>query len=187
MRVDRVYEAPRVTKPYSREQWAAIEALGRKIDADLTAMDVRLTMGGEPTFVAVDDPDGDEWNTTALGPTKRLRAADLFERLRSHYAPHGLVHFGQGKWYPGEQLPRWSLNCYWRKDGQPIWGNPALYANEKKQYGADAVIAASFLQHVAERLGLSSEHIFPAYEDIFYYMWRERRLPENVSPEDSRL
>jgi uncharacterized protein (DUF2126 family) len=187
MRVDRVYEAPRVTKPYTREQWLAIEALGRRIDADLDAMDVRLTMGGEPTFVAVDDPDGAEWNTAALGPTKRLRAAELFERMRARYAPFGLVHFGQGKWYPGEQLPRWSLNCYWRKDGQPVWGNPALYANEKKHYGADAKVAAAFLQQVATRLGMSNEHIFPAYEDLMYYMWRERRLPDNVNPLDSRV
>ena len=187
MRVDRVYEAPRVTKPYTREQWLAIEALGRRIDADLDAMDVRLTMGGEPTFVAVDDPDGAEWNTAALGPTKRLRAAELFERMRARYAPFGLVHFGQGKWYPGEQLPRWSLNCYWRKDGQPVWGNPSLYANEKKHYGADAKVAAAFLQQVAIRLGMSNEHIFPAYEDLMYYMWRERRLPENVNPLDSRV
>ena len=187
MRVDRVYEAPRVTKPYTREQWTAIEALGRRIDADLNAMDVRLTMGGEPTFVAVDDPDGAEWNTAALGPTKRLRAAELFERMRARYAPLGLVHFGQGKWYPGEQLPRWSLNCYWRKDGQPVWANPALYANEKKQYGADEKTAAAFLKQVATRLGLTSDTIFPAYEDLLYYLWRERRLPENVSPTDSRL
>ena len=130
MSVVRVWEAPRVTKPYSEAQWAAIERLGGAIDADLKACDVRLTMGGEPTFVSLDDPDGAEWNTDALGPNKRRLAAQLYHRLRDHYAPHGLVHFGQGKWYPGEQLPRWSLNCFWRRDGEPVWRDPALIADE---------------------------------------------------------
>lgn len=187
MRVDRVYESPRVTKPYTREQWAEIEKLGHEVDADLVAMDMRLTMGGEPTFVAVDDPAGAEWNTAALGPTKRVRAAELFHRMREKYAPMGLVHFGQGKWYPGEQLPRWSMNCFWRKDGEPIWTDPALIADEKEYYAADAQVAAEFLSGVARRLGMSTDFIFPAYEDLFYYMWRERQLPENVHPLDSRV
>lgn len=187
MSVQRIYEAPRVTKPYTRAQWEAIVKLGQEVDADLAAMDVRLTMGGEPTFISVDDPDGAEWNTAALGPTKRLRAAELYHRLRDKYAPLGLTHFGQGKWYPGEQLPRWSLNCFWRKDGEPIWLDPELIADEKKNYAVNAVLAAEFLHGVAQRLGLSSDFIFPAYEDLFYYMWRERRLPENVDPLDSRV
>ncbi len=180
MQVTRVWEAPRVTKPYSDEQWGEIEELGHAIDRQLQAMDVRLTQGGEPTFVASDDPDGAEWNTAALGPTKRFYAAELFHRLREEYAPQGLMHFGQGKWYPGEQLPRWSLNCFWRKDGEPLWNAPALYADERKDYGTSAEQAGRFLQRVAERLGVTSEHVFPAYEDVYYYLWRERRLPGNV-------
>lgn len=187
MSVSRLQQAPRVTRPCTPEQWQAIEALGNAIDTDLQGMDVRLTMGGEPTFVAVDDPDGEEWNTAALGPTKRLRAAELFHRLRRHYAPQGLVHFGQGKWYPGEQLPRWALNCYWRKDGQPIWLDASLQADEHSQYGADAGLAAEFLHEVSRRLGLSGDSIFPAYEDTLYHLWRERRLPANVDPTDARL
>lgn len=187
MQVTRIWEAPRVTKPYTEDQWDEIEALGHAIDGDLKAQDVRLTMGGEPTFVAVDDPDGAEWNTAALGPTKRVRAADLFHRLREKYAPQGLMHFGQGKWYPGEQLPRWSLNCFWRKDGQPLWENPALYADERCDYGVTETDAARLLQAVAHHLGVTDEHIFPAFEDIFYYLWRERRLPDNVDVGDPRL
>ncbi|MDA8484303.1 transglutaminase family protein [Pseudomonas resinovorans] len=187
MRVERVWEAPRVTRPYSEEQWQAIRELGARIDADLVAGDVRLTMGGEPTFIAIDYPDDPEWNTAALGPNKRRLAADLFHRLRRHYAPHGLVHFGQGKWYPGEQLPRWSLNCYWRKDGEPIWQDPALYADEGRSYGADVRLAARFLNRVANRLGVPGDNQFPAFEDWFYYLWRERKLPVNVTPEDARL
>ncbi|WP_375740404.1 DUF2126 domain-containing protein [Pseudomonas boanensis] len=187
MRVERVWEAPRVTKPYSEEQWQAIRALGERIDADLARGDVRLTMGGEPTFITIDYPDDPEWNTAALGPHKRRLAAELFHRLRGHYAPEGLVHFGQGKWYPGEQLPRWSLNCYWRRDGEPIWQDPELHADESRSYGADNDLAARFLRSVAGRLGLSGESLFPAFEDWFYYLWRERKLPANVTPEDARL
>jgi uncharacterized protein (DUF2126 family)/transglutaminase-like putative cysteine protease len=187
MKVTRLAESPRVTKPYTSTQWDAIEALGHKVDADLDRLDVRLTMGGEPTFIAADDPDGAEWNTTAMGPTKRLRAADLFHRLRDKHAAHGLVHFGQGKWYPGEQLPRWSLNCFWRRDGEPIWNDPALIADEKIHGKANAETCAAFLAEVAGRLHLDAGYVFPAYEDLFYYLWRERRLPENVDPSDPRL
>jgi uncharacterized protein (DUF2126 family) len=187
MQVTRIWEAPRVTKPYTDAQWLEIEGLGHQIDDTLLAMDVRLTQGGEPTFVAVDDPDGAEWNTEALGPTKRLLAADVFHRLRDKYAPHGLMHFGQGKWYPGEQLPRWSLNCFWRKDGEPMWQDPSLYANEKLDYGANSDHAERFMRRIAEKLDLDPQYVFPAFEDVFYYMWRERRLPGNVDPFDSRV
>src|SRR5882724_6927728 len=187
MSVQRVWEAPRVTKPYSDAEWSAIETMGRAVDADLEAQDERLTMGGEPTFVSIDDPDGAEWNTAALGPNKRRLAADLYHRLKTRYAPTGLAHFGQGKWYPGEQLPRWSLNCYWRKDGEPLWANPQLIADERTPYPVTEDTARRFLVRVAEELGLNPKYVFPAYEDAFYYLWRERRLPENVDPLDSRL
>jgi uncharacterized protein (DUF2126 family)/transglutaminase-like putative cysteine protease len=187
MSVRRIWEAPRVTKPYSDAQWAAIEQLGRTVDAELKARDVRLTMGGEPTFVSIHDPDGAEWNTAALGPKKRALAADLFHRLKAKYAPRGLAHFGQGKWYPGEQLPRWSLNCYWRKDGEPLWVDPRLIADEGTDYGATDEIAQRFLARVASELGFDLQNVFPAYEDAFHYLWRERRLPANVDPFDSKL
>jgi uncharacterized protein (DUF2126 family)/transglutaminase-like putative cysteine protease len=187
MSVQRVWEAARVTKPYSDAQWSSIEAMGRAVDADLEAQDVRLTMGGEPTFVSIDDPDGAEWNTAALGPQKRRLAADLYHRLKNQYAPTGLAHFGQGKWYPGEQLPRWSLNCYWRKDGEPLWANSGLVADERTQYAVSADTARRFLVRVAEGLALDPKFVFPAYEDAFYYLWRERRLPANVDPLDARL
>lgn len=187
MSVERIWEAPRVTRPYSDAQWSEILALGQQIDQDLQRDDVRLTMGGEPTFVSIDDRDGAEWNTAALGPSKRRLSAELFHRLRAHYAPNALVHFGQGKWYPGEQLPRWSLNCFWRRDGQPVWRNPALIADEGRDYGANSELAGVFLASVAERLGLAASRVFPAYEDNQYYLWREGQLPVNLRATDSRL
>jgi uncharacterized protein (DUF2126 family)/transglutaminase-like putative cysteine protease len=187
MSVRRIWEAPRVTKPYSDAQWSSIDALGRRVDAELEALDVRLTMGGEPTFVSIDDPDGAEWNTAAQGPNKRALAADLYHRLKNKYAPAGLAHFGQGKWYPGEQLPRWSLNCFWRKDGEPLWSKPHLVADEKVKYPVTEDTARRFLRLVAEELALDPKFVFPAYEDAFYYSWRERRLPANVDALDSRV
>ncbi|MBV8030065.1 MAG: transglutaminase family protein [Betaproteobacteria bacterium] len=187
MRIERVREAPRVTKPYTEEQWSEISRLGARVDADLEAGDVRLTMGGEPTFVSIDDRDGAEWNTEAMGPRKRTLGASLLKRLKARYAPHGLLHYGQGKWYPGEQLPRWSLNCFWRKDGQPVWSNASLFADESVNYGATPPQAAMFLKTLAEKLGVDPRNAFPAYEDTWYYLWRERKLPSNVDPLDARL
>jgi uncharacterized protein (DUF2126 family)/transglutaminase-like putative cysteine protease len=187
MKVERVWEAPRVTKPYTEQQWEQIEQLGRHIDTNLSALDVRLTMGGEPTFVSVDDPDGAEWNTAALGPKKRKLATDLYKRLKEKYAAAGLEHFGQGKWYPGEPLPRWSLNCFWRRDGEPIWQRPELIGNESAGSGATPDVAQRFLTSVAAQLGLSPTFVFAGYEDAFYHIWRERRLPTNVDPFESRL
>ncbi|MDR3213795.1 MAG: transglutaminase family protein [Azoarcus sp.] len=187
MKVARIRETPRATKPYSEEQWAAIERLGYAVDAGLASGDVRLTQGGEPTFVPVDNPDGVEWNTAAMGPDKKRLAADLYHRLRDKYGAGGLVHFGQGKWYPGEPLPRWSLNCFWRRDGEPVWRRADLVADEARPAGADEAVAGRFLRAVAEELGLEPQFVFPGYEDAYYYLWREQRLPANVDPFDARL
>jgi uncharacterized protein (DUF2126 family) len=187
MTLRRIFEAPRVTKPYTEDRWDQIQALGQKVESDLVAQDVRLTMGGEPTFVSVDDPDGPEWTSSALGPEKRKLAVDLLLKLRDRFARNALLHFGQGKWYPGEPLPRWALGCYWRKDGVPIWEDPKLIADETANYGYQAADALHFMETLTHRLQVSSSFIMTAYEDVFYYLWKEGRLPVNVDPLDSKL
>ncbi len=187
MSVARIRESPRVTKPYTREQWAEIEALGKKIDEGLTAGDVRLTMGGEPTFVSIDDPDGAEWNSVAVGPRKRVLSSTLIKRLRAQFGPGGLLHYGQGKWYPGEQLPRWSLGCYWRKDGVPIWSDDSLIAEESKNYGHGAKEARVYLDELMKQIDVDPRWALTAREDAYYYLWKERRLPVNVDPLKSNL
>ncbi len=187
MQVTRIYESPRVTKPYTDDQWDAIQALGEQVDQDLMAGDVRLTMGGEPTYVATRDRDAAEWNTDALGPTKRNYATELLHRLRQQYGAGGFVHLGQGKWYPGEQLPRWALSLFWRADGETIWNNPALFADERDQANYTADDAQRFIQALSRKLGLSTQYITPGFEDTWYYLWRERKLPVNVDPFDAKL
>ena len=187
MGVTRIYESPRVTKPYTEEQWADVMTLGDAVDAELVAGDVRLTMGGEPTFVAVSDRDAAEWNTDALGPTKRGFATELVHKLRDEYGQGGFLHFGQGKWYPGEQLPRWALNIYWRADKEPVWANPALFVDERKPTHYTSEDAKRFTQTLARKLGITDQFMQPAYEDVWYYLWRERRLPVNVDPFNSKL
>ncbi len=187
MAITRIYEAPRVTKPYTEEQWAAVMALGDAVDQELADNDVRMTMGGEPTFVAVNDRDAPEWNTDALGPTKRGYATELVHKLRQEYGQGGFLHFGQGKWYPGEQLPRWALNIYWRKDREPVWANPALFADERVPSHYTSADAQRFTTLLAAKLGVTPKFIQTAYEDTWYYLWRERRLPVNVDPFNAKL
>jgi uncharacterized protein (DUF2126 family)/transglutaminase-like putative cysteine protease len=187
MQITRIWESPRVTKPYTEDQWQDVLSLGSQVDGELVAGDVRLTMGGEPTFVSIDDRDGAEWNTEALGPTKRLYAQDLVHRLQAEYGQGGFLHYGQGKWYPGEQLPRWALSIHWREDGQPCWNDPTLFADERDPHQYTAEDADRFIQLLTTKLGLTTDYIQTGYEDTWYYLWRERRLPVNVDPFDSRL
>ncbi|HEX7789399.1 MAG TPA: transglutaminase family protein, partial [Afipia sp.] len=187
MKVTRVNEAPRITKPFSDDSWQRLDALGMKVDGDLAADDVRLTMGGEPTFVSIDDLESAEWNTAAVGPTKRGIADDLIRRLRTRFAPGGLLHYGQGKWYPGESLPRWAFGLYWRKDGVPIWRNPDLIAPMEGPRSAKIEQAEKFAAGVAEKLGVDASNVLPAYEDQAHWLLKENSLPGNVDPSDSKL
>ncbi|MDR5760240.1 transglutaminase family protein [Caballeronia sp. LZ035] len=187
MSIARVLETPRVTKPYTEEDWQAVLRMGEQVDAKLHEGDVRLTMGGEPTYVSVRDRDAPEWNTDALGPTKRAYAVSLMDKLRAQYGARGFLHIGQGKWYPGEQLPRWALSLFWRADGEPCWHDPALFADERHPASFTSDDAGRFIRHLACKLSLDAKYVQPAYEDTWYYLWRERRLPVNVDPFDSRL
>ncbi|MFT4074129.1 MAG: transglutaminase family protein [Asticcacaulis sp.] len=177
MSVTRIYESRRVTRPYSEAEWADIDALGGKVDKKLEAQDVRLTMGGEPTFVSLDDRLGDEWHFSALSDAKKKLGYDLFQRLSGRFANGALAQHAQGKWYPGEILPRWAMNMYWRHDGQPIWLDPALLADPEAKSGLKPPVAGAFLDKLADVLGVGGEHVLSAYEDIPYLLWKEQRIP----------
>ncbi len=185
--VERIIEDPRVTKPYAGSQWKLINALGGKVDKQLRTSNVKLTMGGEPTFVSIDDMEGAQWNNDALGKEKRVLAGQLLQRLKSHFAPKGMLHYGQGKWYPGEPLPRWALTLFWRKDNRPVWSDESLLADETQNYDYTPEDASNLMSALVGELGLPPKRIVTAFENPGYYLWRESTLPKNVSPEDSKL
>jgi len=185
--VIRIHEDPRVTKPYSDQQWAEIMALGNRVDQKLEAGDVRLTMGGEPTFVSVDDMESEQWNTAADGKEKQKLSNSLIKKLSNHFGAEGLFHYGQGKWYPGEPTPRWQMALYWRKDGKPVWKNKDLLADFSKEYKYSVEDARRFMVYLSKMLGVSENNIMAGYEDAFYYLWTERNLPVNIDPANINL
>ena len=182
MHVTRIHEDPRVTQPYTEAQWQAVLDLGHQVDAELEKHDVRLTMGGEPTFVSIDDMEGPEWNFTALSDKKRELAGDLLGRLQGHFAPGAMLHFGQGKWYPGEPLPRWALGCYWRTDGKPLWQDAKLLVTADGSGTRKPADALHFIRRLTRELGLDPGWVIAAYEDVTRIIDDEQRWPENFDP-----
>ena len=180
MSVSRVHEDPRVTKPYTDQQWEAIDQLGYQVDEKLRESDVRLTMGGEPTFISIDNPDDPQWQTEAIGEEKNRLANDLMARMKKRFAEKPLLHYGQGKWYPGEPIPRWAKTCFARKDGLPIWERQELFAEEGTEHGHTVDDARRFISEVANRMGVGESNVTDAFEDAIYHVWEEQRLPAKV-------
>lgn len=177
MTVTRIYEDRRVTRPFSEKEWKEIDQLGELVDLDLKKLGLKLTMGGEPTFVSIDDRENEEWKTAAFGPNKKGLGNQLLLRLENRFATGGLLHYAQGKWYPGEILPRWSLGCYWRKDGEPIWKDKTLFADIEKSQNHTLETARQFINELSKALGIPNRFILSAHEDSPYYLWQEQKLP----------
>jgi uncharacterized protein (DUF2126 family) len=185
MSVRRLHDAPRPSKPFTEADWLQVEQVAHRVDADLEAQDVRMTMGGEPTFVGIDEPESPQWYIDALGPMKRTRGLALIRGLRAKVAPGGLLHYGQGKWYPGEPLPRWALSCCWRGDGVPVWENIDLIAREDQDSAFGSADVFKFIEALTRRLQVSFENLLPAYNSeaestgpAGYILPIRRRQPE---------
>ena len=116
MSLTRLETGPRPLKPWAgsdgRAGRAQLDRVGQAVDARLEALGSGLTMGAEPTFVSETDRTGAEWSSDAIGPTKKAKAWELLRSLKTRWAPGAVVHTAQGKWYPGESLPRWALSCF---------------------------------------------------------------------------
>jgi len=183
MQVTRLHESPRVTAPLSNDDYACVLALGDEVDRALLKGDVRLTMGGEPTFVSIDDMEGAEWNFSADSAAKYALSADLLLRLRARFAAQGgLLHYGQGKWYPGEPLPRWCLSLLWRVDGLSLWRQPALLASPMHPGTSNRAHAKALISAIAQGVGIALELVHSAYEDPLRVLCEEANAPLDIDP-----
>lgn len=187
MKIQRIFESPRVTKPYSDIEWNEIIQLGETIDRKIQNSDMKLTIGGEPTFVSSKNIEGEEWNYTALSEEKYILSEELLMRLKKEFSTGSVLQYCQGKWYPGELLPRWSLNCYWRKDGEPIWKNESFLGRDESPKGYGLTEAKTFLQELSNQLQVGPDHIVPGFEDIVYYTWKEGTYPNSLDEKINRL
>jgi uncharacterized protein (DUF2126 family) len=185
--VRRVHEDPRVTKPYTAAQVEHLQRLGASVDERLQAAGLELTMGGEPTFVSVDDPTSPQWTVAADGPDKRVLANRLATALADRFATGGLVQRSQGTWYPGESLPRWRIGLIWRTDGEPLWRDPALLADphdssQAADAGGAAARARALAEEVARGFGLPAQQAQPCYEDPLAALVTEVSRPAGPRP-----
>jgi uncharacterized protein (DUF2126 family)/transglutaminase-like putative cysteine protease len=164
--IRRLNDEPSLAKPFSEEVWGRVREVAHEIDLRLGEQDVRLTMGGEPTYVGLDEPESPEWNLAALGARKRTLGLTLIRRLQKRMAPGGMLHFGQGKWYPSEPLPRWAFQCISRLDSVPVWENPDLFAREEQQTSFGIADSLRFIQALSRRLQVTEDNILPAFEPL---------------------
>ncbi len=187
MSVERLKDPPRATKPYTESIWGEILDAGYKIDEVLKGNGLKLTMGGEPTFISCDRPDAPEWNGEAVGEEKQRLSETLLRRLQEQFSTDGLLHYGQGKWYPGESLPRWAFTCYWRRDGKPLWTHQERFAKLSEPGDYSTKEAQAFGKLLAKKLSIEDDYLMAAYEDVGYYLWKEQKLPIDVDVIDNRL
>ena len=183
MTVDRIHEAKRITKPYTQNQWENINHLGELVDKHLDEQDVRLTMGGEPTFVPADNRESEEWAGKALGAAKYEAANRFIRKLQKKFAPGAVIQFSQGKWYPGEPLPRWAQSCYWRRDGEHIFDSTDWIAASAETRSFNLADGKTLIEKICDKLGLDNKHVLPAYEDRVYHLWQNRALPDVIGDE----
>ena len=183
--VRRAQEEPRTTLPYTAAQIDSIQQLGEAVDGRLEAAGLELTMGGEPTFVSSDDMTSAQWTVAADGPDKRQLANRLAAALADRFAKGGLVQRSEGKWYPGEPLPRWQIGLIWRSDGEQLWSDPALLADPFDATKADPDAGASaerLARAITADLGLPDEQLQPVFEDPLARLVVELSQPAGPRP-----
>ncbi len=144
-----------------------LAACAEAVETTLRAADVTLTMGGEPTFVPL-RPEGAEWSTAALGPTKLGHARRFAHALMTRSHPGAALLQTSGKHYPGEPLPRWALLLQWLPaddaSGKPIWRDQRRLKSDGEPGAHTLADTTRLVEALLPRLGLHSASALPVAE-----------------------
>ncbi len=140
----------------------SVDELADAVEARLDRCGLKLTMGGEPTFIP-HDPGAPEWNHEAVGPEKLGYARRLAARLLRELYPGGVVMQVFGKQYPGEPLPRWVVRILDRDDGAPLWTRPDLLHLRDGPGRHGESEARKLIGAIAAELGLG-RYVLPCVE-----------------------
>ncbi len=180
--VTRLGHEVRPSSPFPEPVYRAVLEGVDQADAALASAGLSLTTGGEPTFNSRESPEAAEWNGAALGPSKWTQGLRFCTEIRSRLMPGAALVIGQGKHYPGESLPRWSLNLVGLSDGGALWSGD-IGLSPRRAAAEDARRLAEVL---AERLGVS-QGLLPAFEDPWHFLEAEASLPVGVDPLEADL
>ena len=149
--------------PYNSSTWSSIRACGAAVEATFAKSGVLMTMGGEPTFIP-HDPQGPEWNTAALGPTKLDYARRFARQLIEDAYPGAVILETSGKHYPGEPLPRWALLVQWRTDGVPLWKDIKRLRGDTRKGRHTLKHAQSVIAALAKKISVPIAGILPTHD-----------------------
>jgi uncharacterized protein (DUF2126 family)/transglutaminase-like putative cysteine protease len=183
MKVGRLGHEPRPTAPFPEETWTELVASGDRVDLALNEHKIELTVGGEPTFTSRLHPEEPEWNEGALGPTKWRQGLALASALRERIARGAVILHGSGKQYPGESLPRWTLDVIYRRDGASLARNRPLGPPSSPTL-ADA---RRVLEALSTRLGVDADLAQPGFEDPWPQLHEESMVALGVDPHKADL
>lgn len=180
MKVGRLGHEARPTAPYTEEVWQELLAAGARTDVALDALGLTLTAGGEPTFNSREHPDAPEWNGEAVGPTKWTQGVRLMRELKKRLCPGAATLLRMGKAYPGESLPRWTLDLCGRKDGVAVWRE---LPPSGRTFTPQALVEAAraLAEALARALGVEG-NVLEAFEDPWRFLQEEAALPVDVDP-----
>ncbi|MCX6938050.1 MAG: transglutaminase family protein [Verrucomicrobia bacterium] len=146
----------------------ALAACALAVENTLTTANVVLTMGGEPTFVPR-RPEGAEWATAALGPTKLGYARRFAQALIARARPGSVLLETSGKHYPGEPLPRWALLLQWLPSSDasaPLWSDPSLLKSDGEPGTHTLAEARVLVTALLSELALPATSALPLSESV---------------------
>lgn len=152
----------------------------RAHDQALTARGFEIWVGAEPTFTDRLSDDA-QWVSAAHGADKLARAQRLLLRLAAA-SPGAALMRSIGRFYAGEDLPRWSFGLLSSRDGSPIWsGPPDPLLSSGALPPPDAARFHTELGAQAQAHGFEAAPAAAVHDDELRLLLREAGMPAPAS------